>query len=1078
MAKQVVKDFDYYVTNNIFLKGSKVLFTAYYKLRGNDPVCAGEKFIDAMRLRLIAAGPGKVLPLVKRYGREVAATSLVNQLKMYLLDAEIARQSGLYIKAYTILTELQQKIESEMKRSVPPDALLYDLLSDANLLAGKCLARNDDHAMARIHYGLAYDHRHRLKHRDHFTDAQIRTAFARSYFDWRKMLHVDTLLSRAAAYYENLTKAKQFPYPHLYLSEVYVMQARYLSVKKRRKIRKMKSQYRRDREREKMYLMINEKLDQAEEIICLNLDRKHRRYAHILRLRAYFLLERAWEIIQERRGVISRNAMDLIEEADKLYQQEIAIRENFFHTGVHPTISRAYNYMTKAKIFQATYFGQTGQKRKFIDALSEAKKLNTYAIQTNFKLPDGWNITASKSNIKQTIKHQHPKLQEMVSDHQAFTSKRRKLEIQALSYEYAGLLNENKAPLFQSISRSYKECYEILTCNLKWFTSPDSRESFLKSFEPVQELYIEVCFSEFQQSEQNREETARLALIAMQHGSHEEDLISPVDHSKNKDTQNHYRLLRMLQTFTYRRLAGGKKKDILNQKKRSRREYLKKANTVIKGQKELIETIHGTPSKYEQHYDMTFSLSSITEGFNPKLKPGVAIALHFAQKHAYSIAVHDARRTNSPKISFRRLTEENNAYRGVTELKQLARNFNKTVSDIHNETLWKRTYSKLGQTHRLGWKKLHNDCLYQDTFIYDTKHPNLADRLNSRFLHYGYLIYRQVFDKLDIAPESRVYIGVNKYRWQRIPLRALPTIDPLQMFRQGETARFSDLKEFYVGTSQQLSVLPSIYELRRWSERSEPFPISDQAAFPVFTLAGGGNHHAIQDRLPNIARASADKLLEVFNYQYQRHFMVPPPKSMKIDATHKIKKEVIASAMEKAVIIYALLHTANESNEDGRRKLVFYAKKPSKRSRKPGFLQAFKWDKYCIYQEELASLNLSKAKLTFINGCSSADGRGQFGYIPYSNLTALYAAGSDAVIGSQSKIYTRGASKFADCFYKAWMDDDVYTPATTLGQAMYYAAKRMCTRPKKNAADQFTHPLHWGCHIQIGDMTARFKNCF
>ena len=90
---------------------NKVLFTAYNKLRGSDPVSAGDKFIAAMRLRLIIAGPGKVLPLVNHYGREVAASSLINKLKMYLLDAEIARQNGLYIKAYTILTELQQKIE-------------------------------------------------------------------------------------------------------------------------------------------------------------------------------------------------------------------------------------------------------------------------------------------------------------------------------------------------------------------------------------------------------------------------------------------------------------------------------------------------------------------------------------------------------------------------------------------------------------------------------------------------------------------------------------------------------------------------------------------------------------------------------------------------------------------------------------------------------------------------------------------------------------------------------------------------------------------------------------------------------
>lgn len=1084
MHKQKLKDFDYYFQRNQFQRGSKQLIRNFKKARFADQ---GEKLIDGIRLLLIAKGPVFALSLLKRHHKKILRSGPCARLRMYYLQAEIAWQRGQSSEAYRRLLYIREQLKAEAgsqaDRSVVCKKFCEQLLADIDILTGKCLTHENDHAMARIYFGRSYDHLHwKDEHTPHFMDGQIRMLFARSYFDWRKMPSIDGLLEKAEKKYgipQEISTGRKGV--HFHLAEVYTLQARYLVIKGLRKTSLKTSAEARKIERETLKRKVEAKLQAAEKIILHIFDRNHRCYAHILRLQSYFHLEFTKASIRENGGVISGEDYQQLCQVEQCYRRETFIRERFFGTQAHPSIARAYGLMTKTKLLQATYWGQQKNAASLQQALFEAEEYIRLSVRSNHKAGEEQKMLFHPLAEEAAFSQQHPALIKQRSDSQALQAKKYALEILTTKYNFANLLQLNKSVLFETVKNDFRSCQEILTANLNWVTSPDSKESVFDTFEPVQELFIEVCFEEYERGGSKDEQIVEIALDAMHQGRPNEEVNKPFE--KNDFLNGHKKKLRLLQTFVNRRLNEEGDLEKFAQGEEVRQQYEQMTSEVFEEHQEYVRQYHTLTAYNEQKEQKIkrggFSFEAIYSGFTGDY-PGVAIALHFGSKHVYSIAIQDERKKDCQRASFIRLTDKEAPFRGVMELKRLAKSFNKVVRQLCDEQYWKKNSLARNGTDfsKEEIKAIENKILFTDHFVYDPDSKALADRLNSRFLLYGFRLYKLVFSKLSFGAKDRVYIGINRYRWQRIPLRAIFTEDPEIRFKNNKTVRFSENVENFIGTRQQVSVLPSIFELWRWGVTSgkkrqkKDFP-NDK----FYALAGGSDEEYNKD-FQTTSEVSTYSITNTFKEAYQR--------ITKLDYTPRVNKTVlndttkweVITEFEDSAFIYAFLHTAKEYNEDGRRKIVLYASTPPKEIKEPSFLATFIWDEHCLYQEELANCQLDNVRLIFINSCLSADGRGSFGYVPYSTLSAVYAAGCHVVIGTQVKTYGTPMRTFANYLYNFWMNeeaikDGISPQNLSVGDAIMYSSVAMA----KDVGEGATHPLHWGSYVQIGDMTTKFEDC-
>jgi len=1083
MQKLKRKDFNYYFQRNQFERGSKQLIRTFRTARFAQQ---GEIIIDGIRLLLIAKGPVVALKVLKKYQKRIQRSGPRSVLRMSYLLAEIAWQKGQSNAALQHLISLREQLKSEMNPapgcSSVCNTFCEQLLADIDMLAGKCMTHESDHAMARIYFGRSYDHRHwDDEHLPHFSDGQIRMLFARSYFDWRKMKSIEKLLKKAKKLYGVPARIRrERKGVHFHLAEVYTLQARYKVIKGLRKIASKKQAKTRIKKREKLKTKVASKLKAAEDIILKVFDRKHRCYAHILRLRAYFQLEFTLENIKENSGKISDEDYQQLWQIEQCYLREINVRKRFFKTIAHPSIARAYGFLAKTKILQANYLGQQVKADEVKKILSEAEDFIGHSIEANKKTGAGEVNPFSMSPHSEESLLQHPELSRKLSDKQALQAKKFELEVLFTRYSFADLLELDKDELFKKIYEQFKSSQSVLNAKLKWVTSPDSKESFYDAFEPFQEQFIEVCFEEYERGGSQNEEIVEMALYAMHQGRPIEEVNKPFD--EYDFLNEHKRKLRLLQTFIYRRLNEEGDLEKFAAEKEVRQEYEEMTNEVFEEHQEYIRQYHSlSTSKDEKSPDKNkegFSFEAISKGFNGE-KYGVAIALHFGKKHAYSIAIQDQNKGEVKRASFVRLTNKDAPYRGVMELKRTAKSFNKVVRKLCDEKYWKKNSDTGSPTFtEAEMEEIKNRILFTDFFEYNPDAQNLADRLNSRFLLFGFKLYKSVFSKLSFGAEDRVYIGINRYRWQRIPLRAIFTKDPRVCFKKRKTVRFSDNVDNFIGSRQQISVLPSIFELWRWGvtsgkkRRKKDFP-NDK----FYALAGGSDEDHNDDFKQTSVESTHD-VTEVFQKGYHRITGVNTKIHVNETVLGDTSKVEVITRFEDAAFIYAFLHTAKEYNEDGRRKIVLYASTPEEEMKSPSFLATFRWDKHCLYQEELANCRLNNVRLTFINSCLSADGRGSFGYVPYSTLSAVYAAGCHVVIGTQIKTYGTPMRFFANYFYAYWMNEGSQKRGQKpqnlpVGEAILYSSRIMAT----DTAGGCTHPLHWGAYIQIGDMTTRFEDC-
>ncbi|SER35263.1 CHAT domain-containing protein [Neolewinella agarilytica] len=1116
------KDFRYYLHNNAFEAGGDELFSRVESEQKKLTPKSARFLIDAMRLWLFVRGPEYIKEKLIPWQVRIREVGFLEDCEVDLLFIRCAYQKGFHYRSYNLASHLDQKIEQALiDKSINRKVLLQScLLPRVHIMAAKALYRRLEHSLARVHLSRAYDCliacTDATQNEYKYLFGKIYTIFARSYFDYPdRHDEIIALLNRGIERYDTyFGNTSQSERTQLFYGEVQELKALYLI-----------EQYKEGWFPEAL-INISKAIDLTINALGRN---THRRVAHLYRYKALTYLNRARQLKSLEKD-FTTEVIELLNEALKLYNEEINIRLEYFKDKPHPTLARAYNYQASVFLLLAE------SKLSGLSINIEDSKRYIFNAQLSIKNAIDFNEKSKVAKLGDILTtrlggarftEEMLFLEEFIDPLQRFTSSARQLKLWKIRYkikEWRGESFTSRHEDYLAAKETYNTCRGYLKAcdfNLVW---EGSKETTIARFLPVQESFLEIAQSHLEAcdkyvaGDEKRDAIINDIFRVHVHGKKNEnwDDRLPDYPTYTKDVKLRDRLVIMasLQSYSLHRfLIRDKEKKQVKSQKQNYGHFPSDVKIIIDSHFALLKQKHHQrkPALENQKKITLAKANDIINVFDDPVCPAGLLSYFIGSKHVFVLIVLEGDKFGkAPLKTSIRLNAKNNSFAFVNQLKKKARDLRDAISRIHN------TYHDLNQELKKlkqnseKWKSL------KDTIKHLIQSPELnftettsqsPGYLNAQWLCLAYELYQLLFSEIlteETAHLERLYLCFNHDALQRIPFGLLPIVDPKTTFKNPKKARYEEL--IYFGTNWQHAVIPSLAELwrlRRPDPRSpddtcsayfgKPLPKKD--SLKIFTGVRGIDRRRKRSsglQLQQLAAAGTNHFNELWKY-------VLKPKDgisisqlsffpiLKGTGKHlKGAKESILRAAQQSLILYFFCHLRIDKNNKFDQKKIELNEPDPALGASPKKGPILKSNPDFFHHEEIACNNFRNNWLVFINGCGASEGPGRRGYLPFSMMTSFLKAGSRAVLGTQYETYTQPAHFFAERFFTYWIIGEKmhapesgkkpvgHIPPCTLGEAIRKSSNHLLHGVDKDYKE-YANPIHWGAYTLLGDTTMTYQ---
>ncbi|MBC6996137.1 CHAT domain-containing protein [Neolewinella lacunae] len=1098
------RNYEYYFKRNKFADGATYFFASVSPELEEFTPAEARRLIAGFRLKLLIEVPWDVEKALLPYAARIREAGPIESFEIDLIEARIAYQRGFYLRAYNLVSILIAEVETFQAEGEDQFERVEAsfLLPRAHIVAGKTLYRGLDHALARVHLGLAFDliqyssAPHAEKKRHDYLRGRICVLVARSYFDYPlEHGNISGLFASAESIY-----ADSLDPNHIYWSEIDDLKALF-------DMTSYHPPY------PGWFLNAEERLVNAGARIQQAFNGKdHRRMAHLKLLAGVSWLNRGRELRAQEHGEFTPAVMEAFGKAAKHFREEYQIRKGCFEGRPHPTQAKCLYYLSHTELLAAQCKIKQGNIPEAQQHLREAEELIKEAHEANRRSPK-----ERKENQRIAKRPGVPFAADSLGKVncldrlQYFKISGKELKLQYLRYQIAASTKARTAS-FRQVLKIYRKCYAGMIDCIIHLNSEASRESIFERFTPMQENAIAVCQKEFDLfptgSKKQREIFDIMLNIHLQ-GKRNMDwkkkhAAAPVRPGKLA-LEGFRGRLNILQLYIQKMLvASGQPQEDRNLVPLE--DFRGKCERTIKENFDRIEDSWDFWQKERHLSDQEdgFKADTIISRFDGNKRTGL-ISFFAGQEHLYLLSLFQTA-PNASAYMYRavRLTGQGQSFTGVKGLQTKAEHLAKTISCVHRVLKREQKNGQMGNgedQHQDGPSAFANRLINGNALVYyppeehfvkrvlkeevwttsPAKEPvATADRLNSLWLTLAYEMNRDLFGTLENIPRS-LYLTFNQEWMQRIPYSLMPLRDPASVASAGKEYRFSKLP--YFGTKYEHALLPCLADIWRvggknGSHTSASTDPDNPPNLYLFLAAHGidyqgDQHHAPKEFISTLGPKHFTHLKQfVFDGRINQplhRFQYFPA----VTATGRYTpedKELILARAQLSAVLYFFCHVEQEKDLSKVRKLIKLTSPPP--GEESDFAPEYLRSPTNIYHEEIAESDFRNNWLVFISGCGSAEGFARVGYMAFSMMTAFLDAGSRSVIGTQFTSYTQQAKHYSEIFFQQWVGI-TDKRAKALGIAMRRANKIML-KSKNEGYTHYSNPLHWGAYLLLGDMSLRF----